>query len=269
MINSTLDQPDPSRQIAMWNCPRSRSTVITRAFEQLEGCTIFDTPLYGAYLLATGNASPEHRHPRVEADWEQDYTKVIAAMTRELPEGRYVFQRHISRTVLPAFGRDWLASLTNFFLIRHPKDILVSYKKVLVRYGEDRPVTFEDIGIDILWGLVEDVTRIEGKRPLIVHSDDLARAPADVLRVLCGRLGVPFSESMLSWEPNLQGSTLRGDTSSGDGKSWSETWYTSIANSSGFTPFRPSEEPLDEALEPLLERCLPYYEKLNAHKLAL
>lgn len=264
--HSNINKHDKPRQIAMWNCPRSRSTAITRAFEQLDGCTIFDTPFYGAYLQVAGNESPEHSHPKV-GTWQQDPAKIIAAMTEPLPEGRYVFQRHISRTVLPAFGRSWLASLNNFFLIRHPRSIIASYRKVLDRYGESRPVTVEDIGIDILADLFDHTRQLCGEEPLVLHSDDLAREPARVLQLLCQRLEIPFSERMLRWEPNLEGSALSGGLGDQDSKSWSETWYTSIAQSSGFKPYEEEADVhLPVELEPILEQCMPYYEHLSAHR---
>ena len=43
---------------------------------------------------------------------------------------------------------------------------------------------------------------------------------------------------------------------------WAPHWYASVWTSTGFAPYRPpNAEPLPAHLEPLLDRCLPYYER--------
>ncbi len=40
-----------TKHIAMWTAPRSRSTLIARAFEQLDECWLIDQPFYPPYAL--------------------------------------------------------------------------------------------------------------------------------------------------------------------------------------------------------------------------
>jgi hypothetical protein len=60
---------------------------------------------------------------------------------------------------------------------------------------------------------------------------------------------------------------------------WAPYWYDSVWKSTGFgrssSPAAASSgatsasrDPLPPELEPLAEQCLPYYERLSAHKLA-
>ena len=55
----------------MWSCPRSRSTAIARAFEQLDDCIVFDEPFFGAYLVKRGLEEPcqerEELNPLLDA----------------------------------------------------------------------------------------------------------------------------------------------------------------------------------------------------------
>ena len=95
----------------------------------------------------------------------------------------------------------------------------------------------------------------------VLDSADLLAAPEAALRGLCAALGVPFSAAMLSWPPGPR------DT---DGV-WAPYWYDSVRRSTGFVP-APAAGPsararLDPALEPLLDECLPYYEKLRKNKI--
>ena len=255
-----------NKHIAMWSCPRSRTTAITRAFERLPGCAIFDTPFFGAYLTIT--ETPVDRFDRSEIDsfWEKDYEAVIARMTGDLPDGvAFSFQRHISRTVLPEFGRDWLKSLHNFVLVRDPSEIILSYQRVLDKYGiaDQHQLTMHDIGIDRLYNLMIDIETVTGRKPLVIHSDDLARDPALVLSFLCDQFGIEFDEQMLTWEPGLQNSEIAGPSLAKAAETWSQTWYDTVAKSTGFLPFEKKQEVVPEHLRPLLDACSPYYAKLT------
>ena len=80
------------------------------------------------------------------------------------------------------------------------------------------------------------------------------------LRELCAALRVPFSPSMLSWPAGPRAS---------DGV-WAPHWYDSVWRSTGFAPVTPGPPAeLDPALEPLLEQCLPYYERLRKNKIKI
>jgi hypothetical protein len=49
---------------------------------------------------------------------------------------------------------------------------------------------------------------------------------------------------------------------------WAPYWYDSVWRSTGFTPVRPGPPAeLAPSLEPLLEQCLPYYERLSENKI--
>lgn len=256
-----------SKHIAMWSCARSRTTAMTRAFEQLEGCVIFDTPFYGAYALSADNPVDRLFSQEVAAAWEKDYKKVISQMTGDLPEGAsFSFQRHTTRTILPHFGREWLKSLNNFFLIRHPKEIILSFYKAMGGHDMAEEFTAKDIAIDVLYCLFKDVESITGKTPIVIHSDDLAQNPAQVLAFLCDQFGLDFSEKMLSWEPKLNNSQIISSQLPSANEQWGKTFYKTIHNSSGFLPYKKTEEPLPDELRPILAACMPFYEKLFKHR---
>jgi hypothetical protein len=248
-----------SKHIAMWSAPRSRSTVITRAFEQNTTCMVLDEPFYAPYLLTHGLDHPDRKD--VLSCKETDYEKIIELIAGDLPEGfSYSFQKHIAKTILPEFGRSWLAKLNNFFLIRHPKEIIISYQKV---YGN---VTLHDVGLQELYHIFEEVWSQTGKIPLVIHSNDVVREPARALKALCSRLDIPFSEDMLSWKPNLEDSKL---LLSGPLLSHAERWYSAVMNSSGFMPYQDKEKTLPDELEPLLQECMLFYSKLLQHSIRL
>lgn len=247
----------------MFTCRRSRSTVTTLAFEQLDECVIFDAPFYAPYLLY-GNKDEPHKQAIIN-NFETDYRKVIAQITGDLPEGIcFSFQRHIAQEALSLFGRDYLKYLDSFFLIRDPKHIICSYQKVYKKLGIDSYITMDDIAIDVLWEIFEEIRSITGKTPLVIDSEDLAKHPRKVLQFLCSYFDVNFSEKMLSWDTGLKNSKLIPDNLPAVAKNWSESWYDTINQSNQFLAYEENKQVnVPDKLIPLLELCLPFYEKLH------
>jgi hypothetical protein len=149
--------------------------------------------------------------------------------------------------VLPSVDLAAFAPFRHAFLIRDPRSLLASYAKVRAT------PTLADLGLRQQAWLYE-----EFGGP-VIDSTDLLAAPEAGLRALCAALGVPFSGSMLSWPAGPRPS---------DGV-WAPHWYDSVWRSTGFTGVKGPPPPLDPALEPLLEECLPYYERLSGNKIKI
>lgn len=245
--------PSMTKHIAMWCCPRSRSTALARAFEQRTDCVVMDEPFYAPFLLTHGEDYP-HRQETIESR-ETDYQKVIQKITGPLPDGvSFSFQKHIARQVIPEFGTDWLPALSHFFLLRNPREIILSWYKVMGH------VTMNDVGIIELGRIFRPIRSITGTAPIAISADDLVKDPPGMLSRLCTCLGIPFSERMLHWEPALKNSNL---VFTGKLSPLASTWYSTVADSQGFIPDESKEAvEFPPELTPLLEKCQPYYEEL-------
>jgi len=151
--------------------------------------------------------------------------------------------------VIASQPTDWrvvLAELTSAHLIRDPRELLASYARVRTEPDLD------DLG---LRQQAEIFERFGGP---VVDSRDLLTDPEGILRALCRALDVPFDAGMLSWPPGPRDS---------DGV-WAPYWYGSVHASTGFAAYRPPAEPLPARLEPLADRCLPYYLRLQEYRLS-
>ncbi len=80
-----------------------------------------------------------------------------------------------------------------------------------------------------------------------------------MLAELCGRLGVPFSDSMLAWAPGPRAT---------DGV-WAEHWYEAVERSTGFGPPPPDAPPPPPEMRPLHAECLEYYRRLHEHRIRI
>jgi hypothetical protein len=115
-----------SIRIAMWSGPRNISTAMMRAWGNRADTTVIDEPFYAYYLKATGK-----KHPGAEeviASGETDWRKIVTQLTGSFPEGKRIFyQKQMTHHLLPEVDREWLAGVTNCFLIRDPREVIASY----------------------------------------------------------------------------------------------------------------------------------------------
>ena len=89
-------------------------------------------------------------------------------------------------------------------------------------------------------------------KPIIVDSKTILINPKLALNHLCDLLQIPFEENMLKWK-------MGGRIEDGI---WAKYWYENIHKSVGFKKYKAKKEPFPEALNPLLESCIPHYKNL-------
>lgn len=237
-------------RIAMWSGPRNVSSALMRSWGNRDDTSVCDEPLYAHYLHQTGADHPGAKE--VIAHHECDWRKVVEQLIGAVPGGRPIFyQKHMAHHLLPEIGREWLQHLTHCFLIRNPRDMLLSLDRKI-----SRP-KLPDTGLPQQVEIFEDVKRRTGEAPPVVHARDLLTDPEGVLTLLCEALGVPFTRSMLAWPPGRRAT---------DGV-WAKHWYDSVEQSTGFQPYRPTNEALPDHLVGLLEEAEEYYDVLYRSRL--
>ena len=191
-------------------------------------------------------------HDAVIAAGETDWQRIVDAMTGPVPGNHAVFyQKQMTHHFLPEIDRRWLARVTNCFLIRHPRDVLLSYVQ------KRDTASANDVGFPQQREIFDYVCDATGGSPIVIDSAELLKNPRAMLSALCRRLGIAFTERMLEWPKGPRDS---------DGV-WAPHWYGSVYESTGFAPYAPRTGTLPADLEPVLEECLPIYEQLYAYRL--
>lgn len=237
-------------RIAMWSGPRNISTAMMRSWGNRSDTTVVDEPLYASYLKTTGK-----KHPladEVMAEGETDWRKAIFRLTNESTTGKTIsYQKQMTHHLLPEMDREWLACLTNCFLIRDPAEVIISYIK-----KNDDPA-LEDLGFIQQAEIFEFVRARTGAVPPVIDARDILQNPERMLRLLCTAVGVAFDSAMLSWPPGLRET---------DGV-WAKHWYGEVAHSTGFAPFTERHAEVPERLREIEAPCREYYEVLHPHRL--
>jgi len=233
-----------TKPICLWSGPRNVSTALMYSFAEIEQIQVVDEPLYGHYLRVSGADHPgrEEIIERMNCDGNAVAAQLLVAP----PNGRRLFIKHMAHHLVD-LELDFLQEVENVFLIRDPREMLPSLTIQLPH------ATQKDTGLRRQWQLFEQLTS-SGHRPVVLDSRELLLAPTVVLEKLCRHLDVPFSAAMLSWKPG---------PNAADGI-WAKHWYHAVHASSGFAPYVAKPE-FPTHLQPLLDECRPWYEKLFAH----
>lgn len=234
----------------MWSGPRNISTALMRSWESRSDTFVIDEPFYAHYLSVTNVDHPGR--DEIIQNGETDQTVVSKELISDIDDSCSIyFQKHMTHHMIPSVGREWMKDVVNCFLIRDPKDMILSYTKV------NSNLSMHLLGLEEQYELFEYVTKINGRTPPVVDSKDILIDPRKTLSLLCEKVGVIFSEEMLSWSKGVR------DT---DGI-WAKYWYDNVINSTGFNTYTEKNEVIRDEYLQLYEDCLKIYEKLSKHKI--
>ena len=236
-------------RIAMWSGPRNISTAMMRSFENREDTFVIDEPFYAYYLYKTGFDHPG-REDVIKAQstkWED----IVELIIGKIPEKKLIcYQKHMVHHIVNGRNISWVKLFNNCLLIRHPKDVIISYAKQSPIKG------INDLGYLQQVNLFKKIKNITGKYPFVFDAKDILINPEKYLRIMCKYFKISFSKKMLSWP--------RGSRTT-DGV-WSPYWYKNVINSDSFKPYNESIEKIPRKYKGLLEECLPHYNYLYSFK---
>ena len=235
-----------TRIINMWASPRNISTAMMYAWAQRLDTTVWDEPMYGSYLVATGIEHPM----RVEilASMPTDAADIVDAMTNRQWPTPLAFYKNMAHHLVD-IDIGVVDAMDNFLLTRDPREMLPSLAR-----GLGRVPTMSDTGYEKQVAIIERILDSD-RVPIVVDSHDVLDDPRGTITALCHALDVPFDEAMLSWPVGPK--TYDGV--------WGVHWYTRLHRTSGFEPHHPPKEPLSEALSEIHARCAPLYAYLSRY----
>jgi sulfotransferase family protein len=221
-----------------------------RAWGNRPDTIVVDEPFYAYYLNATGRKHPGAAE--IIGAGETDWRKVIRKLTGPIPNGKRIFfQKQMTHHLLPEVDREWLAGVTNCFLIRDPRGVITSY----LRKREDPAL--DDLGFVQQSEIFDWVRARTDVLPPVIDARDILKNPLRTLELLCDAVGVDFRESMLSWPPGLRET---------DGI-WAKYWYGEVAKTTSFHPYRATHSEVPARLREIYARCCECYEQLYEHRL--
>ncbi len=236
-------------KLSVWSGPRNVSTALMYAFRQRADTLVVDEPLYGHYLSFTGADHPGD--DEVLAVMDRDAGRVIRDVLLGPCERPVHFFKNMAHH-LAGLDQGFLDGITNVLLTRDPTEMLPSLINQLPN------PTVRDTGLDRQTEILDHVLS-RGDEPIVLDARELLLDPPGVLRQTCGALGIPFDVDMLQWPAGPKPE---------DGV-WAKHWYTNVHASTGFSAYEPRTDAFPQKLLPLLEECLPHYERLSRYAISV
>ena len=237
-------------RIAMWSGPRNISTAMMRSFENRKDTLVIDEPFYAYYLNETGLNHPLRE--KVLASQSINWDEIVSQLNGEIPKDKTIFyQKHMVHHILSFDNISWVKNFKNCLLIRHPKQVIISYSK------KSKINSINDLGFVQQVKLFEQIKNLTGSYPAVIDSKDILLNPKLYLLKLCNYFEISFLEEMLSWPIGQR-------TSDGI---WGSHWYKNVINSNGFIRYKESNEGIHQDDIQFYQDSIKHYNYLSSYKL--
>jgi len=230
----------------MWSGPRNLSTALMRSFENREDTKVWDEPFYAYYLKET-----KKNHPlanEIINKYETNLEKIIDLVTEE--NDFIYFQKHMSHHIIKKIPINWITKGINCFLIRHPKEVLLSYIQ------KNDLIDSNDLGYPAQLRLFNYI-KTSNKKILVIDAKDLSEKPEIILKKICKKINIPFTEKMLNWPKGRRDS---------DGI-WEKIWYKNVKSSTSFNKILNKEYEIPKKYNHIYNECLRIYDQLKIYNI--
>ena len=230
----------------MWSGPRNLSTALMRSFENREDTKVWDEPFYAYYLKET-----KKNHPlanEIINKYETNLEKIIDLVTEE--KDFIYFQKHMSHHIIKKIPINWITKGINCFLIRHPKEVLLSYIQ------KNDLIDSNDLGYPAQLRLFNYI-KTSNKKILVIDAKDLSEKSEIILKKICKKINIPFTEKMLNWPKGRRDS---------DGI-WEKIWYKNVKSSTTFNKILNKEYEIPKKYNHIYNECLRIYDQLKIYNI--
>ncbi len=242
--------PRAGRGIAIWAVPRSVSTAFEKTFTCLPNVRVVHEPFANCYYFGPARRSNRYGNAQKIADFNgaqaMQGTKPLAGETVVFKDLCFQAASYVSD--------EFLASVTNTFILRHPDLVIASLRTLKPDFTE------EELGFGAFGEIFERVACF-GQSRIVVEGEILRTAAGPVLRAYCDLVGLPFEPKMLQWR---SGRIRRWAPHEAESQA---KWHSTLEASTGIEP--PSREcpPPASDLGSAYNRAVAIYNQVAMHAL--
>lgn len=166
------------------------STLLAKCISRCAGVQVLHEPFTDSYYFSRQRMSS--RYGEVQELPDQDACR-YASLAGYGPGVTFV--KELAFQGRPYVDDDLLRGATHAFLYRHPAAVVRSLQGLKPDFTED------ELGFTALEALHERVRLVSGRPATLLNGDEFRSSPEAFLRSYCKNNQLPFSESMLTWEP--------------------------------------------------------------------
>ncbi|XP_022086954.1 branched-chain-amino-acid aminotransferase-like protein 2 [Acanthaster planci] len=302
-------------KIIIWSSPRTCSTALLKCMSSLPNTKVFDELYSIAFLLGPdrlNQTSIEEETPYNEPTQDPIHTDkgyafpssictynwIKETLQQDYPDKEIIISKEIVYCLNHRYD-SLPEGYHHVFLLRHPSKVFPSWKKLtyevltaIPEFPSQVPASLDEFVFDhqpphLLppgksfqegYELYQYVKENQlDSNPVIIDADDLVQNPAAIMSALCTKLGIPYSDSLLTWKK---------------GTDVVETWtvgttfkkiiqyapsYENFRNSTGFHKTELTKQattsPKESKITMDIERCvqfsMPFYQKMYEQRLQI
>ncbi len=231
-------------KIACWSGPRNISTALMRSWSSRNSTFVSDEPFYAYYLKETGLKHPMYK--KIIQHYPHKYKDIVTNLTSSIPKGKkYWYQKHMAHHLINLNDIAWIKEFQNCILIRHPKDVIISYSK------KNQLSHIDELGYPQQYKLIEYLKK-NNQNITVIDSSILLENPKKILSQWCKNLNLDFSIKMLKWEKGMYNT---------DGI-WGVHWYNNVMNTNQFIASKKREDNMPKIYQSIYNQSLEYYNEM-------
>ena len=242
------------RILTLWAVPRSRSTAFEQMMRARGDHVCLHAPFGEAWYLGADRRCPPQRSggPTPGLTFASVWDDLQSRAAGSEPVFIKEFPHYVEHLCDDAFLDHFIHS----FLIRDPARTLPSM------YDKWPDFALAETGFLEHRTLFDLLADRQGKAPPVIDAEDLVADPGAVVAAWCDAVGIEFLPDALAW-------TAPEDRA----HSWYDngSWHDNLRTSTGLevppTDYLPIEA--EQRMVAAHEACLPHYEALAAHRIAL
>ncbi|XP_038078414.1 uncharacterized protein LOC119745852 [Patiria miniata] len=294
-------------KIIIWASPRTCSTALLKCLSSLPNAKIFDELYSIAFLLGPDRLDQRPTGEEPQASQAEQgkgyafpssictYEWIKETLQQDYPGGEFVISKEIVYCLNQKY--DCLPEgYRHVFLLRHPSKVFPSWKKLtygvlnMMESSIELPASVDEFvfdqqpphllppgksfkeAYDLYQYVKEKKLDVD---PVIIDADDLIQNPEGIVSAMCAKLGIPYTESLLTWDKGTDvvdswtvGIMFKNVIQHSDA-------FKNFRNSTSFR--RPELEkqatarPVESRVTPDIERCvsfsMPFYQKMYEQRL--
>ena len=153
-------------KVAMWSGPRNISTALMRSFENRTDTHVTDEPFYAYFLNESGEDHPARQE--ILRDQSSDWYTVSTELIGSIPNQKQVwYQKHMAHHIFKHSDLNWTKHVVNLFLIRDPKEVIISYQK---RFPL---IDHMQLGYNQQIKIIKTIAKTTGEHPIVINAKDM------------------------------------------------------------------------------------------------
>ncbi|XP_071490055.1 uncharacterized protein [Diadema antillarum] len=307
--SSSIGEENGTR-VFLWCSPRTVSTALSKCLSFIEGMEVWSEPFVYCFLSSKELQAATGQEIPMELEGNEAIFAKTTELMRKMTNSNVITERIVFSKLKPrlesskskhVFVKDMCFALNektlrylpdgyrHTFLIRTPERTIQSFRKAYFDHFMSQGLLSGTAADEKTFDLLEDCKHMDSgyyikdvydfwkyvreeiePDPIVIDTDDLLNNPREILQKYCELVGLPFSESLMQWDPSID--ICKTWKQCGDDQIIQmQPFYGRAMRSSCFMP--PTKQVPRDKLTPDvikgIDETMKYFEEMYEHRITV